>query len=592
MISRCGFGNSTDKSIPAINLPGYPAQVLQNGAVIAPYSVPRHDRFSRWLHEITADKFIRTPQDCVDLGLMFPYGTPGTKQPPAPTNTYPGPMSNAGIQTSMGNVAERPDIGLLPEWEAYWMRTGIAGPMLAAAKGFDSMPIWIIDEGTGRLWDLLARPNATMFYRASGPDFIASADPTVAPFPQWSMDMAHGPAIYCAYLATGGLRHLERLQAFTNWGFLETNYYVPIMGFPICSIAQMRKFAWHLRLLFMAYQATLLAERDYPNGLPVPLLPSIYWKKHLDNQRTFITQKWIGDPALQTFKYFPDVTSYRPWQFDYLLPTLLFGALLLPQEWGPSALWAMDNPIQRLNGKSGHPPAYVGAYEYLTGPNMPEGGDPNNFPFSYKPADFYPTWKAAFDAHAAAIIAAGSGWNMTATQMKALQNDPLGGGDFISWDPYPTHSLRHLMAAADYLDSRKVLAIRQTYPDFDLCLSRVTSMDLRWEAKDPGNIIPSRVSIVSGTIPAQPVQPPITQPPTGEPPMSTPLEALDTIVATLKADVAAEIKAVHDRISAIVAAAQGGTVIDPAELQAQVDALNALHQTLTADTAALPTATS
>lgn len=74
--------------------------------------------------------------------------------------------------------------------------------------------------------------------------------------------------------------------------------------------------------------------------------------------------------------------------------------------------------------------------------------------------------------------------------------------------------------------------------------------------------------------------------------MSTPLEALDTIVATLKADVAAEIKAVHDRISAIVAAAQGGTVIDPAELQAQVDALNALHQTLTADTAALPAATS
>jgi hypothetical protein len=73
--------------------------------------------------------------------------------------------------------------------------------------------------------------------------------------------------------------------------------------------------------------------------------------------------------------------------------------------------------------------------------------------------------------------------------------------------------------------------------------------------------------------------------------MSDPLQPLDDAVAEIKADVATEIKAIHDRITAIIAAANGATVIDPAELQASVDALSALHTTLTADTAALPTAT-
>lgn len=72
-----------------------------------------------------------------------------------------------------------------------------------------------------------------------------------------------------------------------------------------------------------------------------------------------------------------------------------------------------------------------------------------------------------------------------------------------------------------------------------------------------------------------------------------PLSPLAAAVAEVKADVAAEIAAIHARIVAIIAAATGsGTSVDPAELQAQVDALGALHTTLTADTAALPTATS
>jgi hypothetical protein len=48
------------------------------------------------------DKIIRTPQDCIDLKLMFPYGKPGKNQPSAPTNTYTGPMSTGGLQHQHG----------------------------------------------------------------------------------------------------------------------------------------------------------------------------------------------------------------------------------------------------------------------------------------------------------------------------------------------------------------------------------------------------------------------------------------------------------------------------------------------------------
>jgi hypothetical protein len=74
--------------------------------------------------------------------------------------------------------------------------------------------------------------------------------------------------------------------------------------------------------------------------------------------------------------------------------------------------------------------------------------------------------------------------------------------------------------------------------------------------------------------------------------MADALQPLNDAIAQLKADVAAEVAAVHARIVAIIAAATGsGVSVDPAELQSAVDALGALHSTLTADTTALPGAT-
>jgi hypothetical protein len=594
-------GSSTDHSAPVMNLPAYTAQVMNGTALVATYNVPRHDRFSRWVHEITPDQIIRDHKAIVAQGLFFPYGTPGAKQPPAPTNKYAGPSSPAGIDVNMGDTGQRPDIEVEPEWEAYALRTGDFGPCLEAAKGFDSMPIFIVDERTGRFWNMITKPQATIFWNQSGiPDYIAmapqaNADPKQYPpgtvLGQWAMNIPHHPAINIAYVATGNLRYLGSLQGVTNLGFLTTNWYTSITGKAVVNLAEERGAAWHFRSLLDCYIATVLAEKDYPTGLPAPLLPSSYWKQLIDNQLELF-MLWVNDPANDLFRQFVDVTGFRPWQNDYMLEALCLAALRFPgTQWTEVFLWALKDAIDRLNNTSGWPPCHVGPYQMPTGPNMPSEGD-NNWPNAYPATAFFKTRGEAWLSYAAAIKKNGGGYNMTPTQIDAIMADPLGGGDIISWDPFPALTLRNVMAAADHLDLNGYAPVRQRHPQFQVCLDRITSMVQRWEAKAQGNIIPSRVSIVSGPITAPPVQPPTTQPPTGEPPMSTPLEALDTIVATLKADVAAEIKAVHDRISAIVAAAQGGTVIDPAELQAQVDALNALHQTLTADTATLPAATS
>ena len=498
------FGNSTNKSIPATNLGPYQATVLKDGAQVATYNIPRHDRFARWVHEINPDKMIRTHHDIFAQGLMFPYGNPGRRQPAKPANKFTGPMSSAAIDTSMGATGERPDIGLLPEWEAYALRTGDFGPCLEAAKGFDSMPIFIIDERTGRFWNMIDHKMATTYYNQSGiPDFIASA-----PDGQWSMDIAHHPAIYVAYLATGKLRYLESLQAVTNWGFLVTNWYTGTVGYPVVNIAQMRSCGWHFRSLLMCWKATQLAEHDAGGALPPPLMPSSYWKRLIDLQLKFFTENFVKDPALQTFRYFPDKTTYRPWQFDYVLLSLALAALFFPGTgWTDVFLWALDNPVQRLNGKSGWPPAHQEPYFLRLGPPgvMPENTD--NFPFDLKPQQFYKTWGEAWQGYAAEIKKAGGGQNMKVSEIDALLADPFGGGDFINWDSYTPQQLRNVMAAADVLDKNGYAPVSQKFPEFNQCYERITSMVLRWEAKGGGNVIASRVSIVSGHVPPPPSNP-------------------------------------------------------------------------------------
>lgn len=496
------FGNPFDRSITPTNYGPYQATV-SDGVTSTPYSIPRHDWFARWVHDPLPDTIIRDEKQIVAQGLMFSYGNPGTKLPPKPTNKFSGPMDTAGITTDMGNTGERPDIGLLPEWEAYALRTGDFGPCLEAAKGFDSMPIFRIDAATGRFIDPTTHPTAS-----------ENSNIQTAGGGQWAMEIGHHPRIYIAYLATGKLRYLESCQAVALWSLQVNNWYTisaPADGkMPIIHRGQARGCAWSTASIIAAWNATKLAEKDYPGGLPAPLLPSSVFKAVLDANLAYTINGYVKDLALQVFRYHPDKNTYRgSWQFDYELNAEAFWTLSDPAA-APLYLWSFGNTIWRLNGKSGYPPAHQSPYTLRCGPKdvMPDGG--NNFPFDIPASSFFNTPGEAWLAYANEIIAAGGGENMTVAQIQALLADPFGGGDFINWDNYTPCQLRQVMAEADILDKMGI-PVTATWPDFPVCRDRITSMVSRWEARTagPGGTIASRVSIVSGTVTA----PPTTNPP-------------------------------------------------------------------------------
>src|SRR6185369_16606962 len=98
---------------------------------------------------------------------------------------------------------------------------------------------------------------------------------------------------------------------------------------------------------------------------------------------------------------FPDVTCFRPWEFLYGLDAMAFGVLIgAGQAVTDMYVWAMGNPVQRLNGASGWPQAFQVDYMCRLGPKgvMPDGA--NGFPGEIKANQFFQgpkPWKQAFD---------------------------------------------------------------------------------------------------------------------------------------------------------------------------------------------------
>lgn len=591
------FGGCWKGGPTPTNLPVYLATVQKDGVDVTTYTVPLHEWHARWIHDLTPDTILYSPADLVAQKLMFPFGTPGKNQPAKPTNKFTGMMSTAGIRTAMGTTGQADDIGLIPEWEAFFARTGDAGPMLEAAKGFDSMPIYRIDPNTNRFVDMLAHPYACADGRYSNiADFIPTPDGAVVPKSQWSMDISHHPAVYLAYCATRKLRYLESLQALAVFCLQMNNWYSTTYNknVPIIHSGQMRGFAWTLRTLLMAWRATQIAEASLAPGatLPEPLLPSSNFKGILDANLNYFTVGFMQDPAIQGFRYFPDVTCYRPWQFMYDMDALGFSVLAgAGQGWTDLYMWALYNPIQRLNGKSGWPPALQVEYMCRLGPKgaMPDGA--NGFPKEIPASSFFhgpQPWKEAWDnfvVEANAAFASGqtSYNNMTKAQIDALVADPTGGGDYINWDNYTPQTVRHIMAEADYLDKLGLAPISQTYPDFPVCRDRISSMVLKWEAKSPNNKISSRVSAVSIAAPTQPPEPPM--PPEVPPPVTDPLApinaAADKLIA-LAPQVQAAVDSLEAARDALKAAGSTGSGIDPVAIAAVAAKLEGVRVALKA----------
>lgn len=613
-----------------------------NGVLLVNQDLSGHWWNSRWAVRVTPLTAKVTPAQIVANRRMFALGLTGKPLDPVKNFQFTGPMDSAGVTIYMPTTGERPDIGLLTDPSANFMLGRGAAPMLAWAQAAGSCPMHYRNEATGKSVDLINYPAATDYTDAlQGYPILMKGPKNAGGYPQygggWTPQQAHECEMsylaFCATLDPGFLIDLDFAANFMvlNDGALSARLK------KATAHGEMRGIAWTWRNLFMAHAAARDAEAA--GTLPAQAHPSSYWKALLDNELAYYGTA-ITDPASQLYRtILPNTFRFAPWQMDYMLMTLAFGVLTGHPDWAPLYVWALKNAIDRTSGQSGFPPGWGGAY-YL---NVCEW----KYVAVLDQVTHQPTGKFVYDQstfdQTKPLDWAGTflfqqndpnGSMPTAAQIAALigpGGDQFNGGVPMVGFEYLEQTRAVLVLAQNLSDIWPTLnaigpSPRATYANLDFCATKAdtmvqksgkATMDPRHSfIRDTGASPTPAPQPAPQPTPAptpqpapapapqptpaptpQPAPTPAPQPvppqPTETPPMSDPLDPLKAAVAQIKADVAAQIKAAHDRIVAIIAAATGaGAQVDPAELQAAVDDLNTLHQTLTADTAALPGATS
>lgn len=445
--------------------------VTVGGKVIA---VPFHIWNGSWLNPLTAPRVVRSPLELSTAKQMFRYGEPwpGARVAEAANYIFTGPGDSGGITKHMPDTGERPDIGLITDPSATYLRNGAnrAGSLLAWAQGIASCPNKFRDEATGKPIDLLKYPGANQYSENKQGRPWLLRGPLVNGYPtygdNWEPQQAHYPEVsYVAFMATLNPGFLVDLQYSANFTVLADGYVSGGRG--IATIfGELRGIAWAFRNLFMAHTATKYAE-DL-GILPASCHPSSYWKTLLDNQLVYYKQYMLA-PNNQTFRLVGGGNRFGPWQCDYMLMALAFGVLTGHDDWAPLFIWALKNAIDRTSGESGYPVGWGGAYylNVLEWKQSADGSYDQNVFDALKPLD----WASAFLFQ----VHDPNGAQPTPAQIATLKDDPLNGGKAMVGNEYLMNTRAVLIMAAD-VEKRGICTVRATYPALDKCIFNVTRM--------------------------------------------------------------------------------------------------------------------
>jgi hypothetical protein len=453
-------------------------QIEREGTVVFNATIPAHYWNAEWTYRPNPILVKKSPAQIVIANRMFPIGDTGCKVRPVGNYQFKGPMDSAGITVYMPTTGERADIGLITDPSAQFMMGGDLGPMLAWAQGNSSFPIFYRDETTGKLVDLLKYPQANCYESpVMGapwfPRYPIDAAGTNIVGGKMVAQQAHFPEMsYVAFQATGDLGFLENVQYNANYTILcdaskSTHGAAVISG-------EYRGVAWAFRNLFMAHVATKDAEAL--GNLPASCRPSSYWKTLLDNQLAYYN-KCMSDPNQALWRLVGADGMWGPWQHDFMMMALSFGALTGHSDWTPLYLWALGNVIARTNGTSGFPPGYGTPYYMGVGPN----GDRS---------PRFQSWAEAFEEIKNSANPNIHYAGLTQAVYDRLKADPMNGGKaFVGQESMLT--TRAVLVMANYLDKKGLANVRAVYPDFDACLANAQRMFLA------GGWVNPRASVVS-----------------------------------------------------------------------------------------------
>ena len=351
----------------------YTAIIFKQGRELARITVPFHWWWSRWRWQSAPRRMVRRPSEIAALlppyGKSMLYGCPPFSQ----KVSYAGPMDTAGLDVSMGDPGDRPDIGPVTEAQADFLINGTPAAltaMFAQAEACGSMGIHWRDERTGAFFDVLK--NTYWAYRSGDGQRNTIPNTPRPPLPpglksgngadpRWiSFDVAHTPCLaFIPYLLTDDPYFLEETQALATLAVAFSNYHAEVQNLPgLVYPGEVRSFAWSIRAVFHAAFAS-------PKTPPSWLLPKAYFERCLSNNGIFV-DRYMRSPAKahKEFFAFPRADVIQGWQTSYLDVALCWGIQLGYKEWLPRLQWIMSSQLAMLP-----PRAPANGWDYRTEPS-------------------------------------------------------------------------------------------------------------------------------------------------------------------------------------------------------------------------------
>lgn len=265
----------------------YASKVTIGGAVVLDRSIT-HRGHTRWMAEgwVGGDPKIVPKHDVAYLKESRLVPNYWKHKPPADsalsslTQQY-GPMDPGDHTPGMSNGGYQPQIGLLPNWDAMYVRSSgderALRSVIANAKALGSYPIVWREKASG----LPARPSVVPTYTVNGPG-EGGENGWFAGSLEW--DYAHHPSGgFLAYLLTGDYVHLETLQHQASTIYL-VNSVAQGTGLDRILKGQTRAMAWGVRSVGQLVGIAPLDEvtKDYRELLARNVA---YWNAAIDEGR-------------------------------------------------------------------------------------------------------------------------------------------------------------------------------------------------------------------------------------------------------------------------------------------------------------------
>lgn len=433
------------------------------GAVVQTMALPYKKWRTHFRFPWVTDKVLMSPAQLVAARFSFPYGNPcGLKRVRKPDVVpYNDPNSFAGLDPNEHDTGERPDIGNVNEWAAYFMATGDADGMMQTAEAAGTAPLFYQDNATGKMFDKRVYQSANDY--SYGPQYWGRPWVPASQGQGVNLSLDHPAEVsYLAALATKSGWHLRNLQYWANYvlvsGFGLSNGLVCIAN------AEQRQMAWGLRTVGMAEVATKEFERL--GILPADCFPSSYFKDVLDNTLTEVLIPLMNDPELQVARVLwkDGSGAFAPWQQGYIGEVLAWLVLTGHTEFNALYLWQLHGMIDMASGKTAWPPALLAEYYIYMGAGTAAGA--------------LPSWGAIWTNYSTpgAIGNQVDNGAITPAILAAVKADPFNGGNLLQPDGQGDYfqESRQCFAAAMYLTKQGILNVLAALPDLQAAYDNAT----------------------------------------------------------------------------------------------------------------------